>query len=305
MSDQRSATLITGAGSGLGLECALFLAARNYRVFGGVLTEAEAETLRAQAQVRNVSVNVVHLDVTSPEQVQNAVQSVLVEAGRLDALIHFAGLGLRGFFEDLSLDEIRRVFEVNLFGVMALTQAALPHMRRQRAGRIVITSSAGGRMGTMSISGYASSKFAVEGFAECLAQEVRPFNIRVSLLEPGLVRTPHFTVNRNRAQRAMDPEGAYYQWFCRHEKLVDDILARNHFLPEDVARVVYRILTASHPRLRYVVGTNAKLILSLRRYIPGELFERTYWAIVRRVVTRPRAPDQKGDGMNVPTPRRT
>ena len=148
-------------------------------------------------------------------------------------------------------------------------------------------------MGTMSISGYASSKFAVEGFAECLAQEVRPFNIRVSLLEPGLVRTPHFTVNRNRARRSMDPEGAYYQWFCRHEEIVDKILARNHFLPADVARAVYRILAASRPRLRYVVGTNAKLILSLRRYIPGELFERVYWAVVRRMVTTQRPAAKK------------
>jgi NAD(P)-dependent dehydrogenase (short-subunit alcohol dehydrogenase family) len=293
VADARSTALITGAGSGLGLECALFLAEHRYRVCGAVLNEAEAETLRAEAGRRNVSVHVVRLDVTSPEQIAETVHSVLKETGRLDALIHFAGMGLRGFFEDLSLEEIRKVFDVNVFGVMALTQAVLPYMREQRSGRIIVTSSAGGRMGTMSISGYASSKFAVEGFAECLSQEVRPFNIHVSLLEPGLIRTPHFTVNRNRARRAADPAGPYYQWFCRHEQIVDDVLARNHFSPADVARVVYRILTARRPRLRYVVGTNAKLILNLRRYIPGEWFERIYWAVVRRMVTSPRPPASK------------
>ena len=288
MAEDRQTLLITGAGSGLGLECALFLAQRNYRVFGAFLTEAEGDTLRRQAAQRNTSVCGVRMDVTDRQDIDAVVADLLAQTGRLDGLVHFAGLGLRGFFEDLSLDEIRQVYEVNVFGVMALTQAVLPHMRRMRAGRIVITSSAGGRMGAMSISGYASSKFAVEGFAECLSQEVRPFNIHVSLVEPGLIRTPHFTVNRNRATRAMDPNGPYYQWFCRHEKIVDGILARNRFTPVDVARTVEGILSARRPRLRYVVGTNAKLILNLRRYIPGEWFERVYWTFARRMVTNPR-----------------
>ncbi len=288
MAEDRQTLLITGAGSGLGLECALYLAQRNYRVFGAFLTEAEGDTLRREAAQRNTSVCGVRMDVTDRREIDAVVAGLVAETGRLDGLIHFAGMGLRGFFEDLSMDEIRQVYEVNVFGVMALTQAVLPHMRRQRSGRIIITSSAGGRMGAMSISGYASSKFAVEGFAECLAQEVRPFNIHVSLLEPGLIRTPHFTVNRNRATRAMDPNGPYYAWFCRHEKIVDGILARNHFTSADVARTAGRILAARNPRLRYVVGTNAKLILNLRRYIPGEWFERIYWAFVRRMITAPR-----------------
>ena len=145
-------------------------------------------------------------------------------------------------------------------------------------------------MGAMSIAGYASSKFAVEGFAECLSQELRPFGIWVSLLEPGLVQTPHFTVNRNRARNSVNPASPYYAWFCQHEKIVDDILARGKITPQAVADVVFKVLGARRPHLRYIVGRNAKLILNLRRYVPGEWFESIYWAAVRRMVTGPRRP---------------
>ena len=278
---------ITGAGSGLGMESAIFLASRGFRVFGSVLTEAEADVLKSAASERGVSIEILRTDVTRPEEIESSLQQIVAAAGTLDGLIQFAGMGLRGFFEDLTLEEIRRVFDVNLFGMMAVTRAVLPLMRKAKRGRIILTSSVGGRMGSMSIGGYSSSKFAVEGFGECLRQEMAPFNVQVSLLEPGLIYTPHFTVNRNRARGAMDAGSPYYSWFCRHEKLVDDILRRNRFGAPEVARTVFEILTARRPRLRYLVGAKAKLVVNLRRYLPGELFERVYWAMVRRVVTRP------------------
>lgn len=296
MSDSSSkVALITGAGSGLGLEAALTLAAEGYRVFGTVLTQAEDETLTAAALARGVTVRPVHMDVTQLSQVQSGVTYVIAAAGRIDALITFAGLGLRGFFEDLGLDEIRRVYDVNVFGTMAVVQAVLPYMRKAKSGRIILTTSIGGRMGTMTISGYGSSKFACEGFGECLHQELLPFGIHVSLLEPGLVATPHFTRNRNRGRRAVDPSSPYYKWFCQHEQIVDSILARRSFGAEDVARTVVKILSARRPRLRYVVGRTAKVIFALRRYIPGELFQNVYWAFVRRMVTRPK---RQADGLS-------
>ncbi len=269
------------------MESAVYLASRGFRVFGSVLTDAVAEALKNTASERGVSVDILHTDVTRPDEIERSLHSILSAAGTLEGLVQFAGMGLRGFFEDLTLEEIRRVFDVNLFGMMAVTRAVLPVMRKARHGRIILTSSVGGRMASMSIGGYASSKFAVEGFGECLRQEMAPFNVQVSLLEPGLIHTPHFTVNRNRARGAMDTASPYYSWFRRHEELVDGILARNRFGAPDVARTVFRILTARRPRLRYLVGTKAKLVVNLRRYLPGELFERIYWAMVRRVVTRP------------------
>jgi NAD(P)-dependent dehydrogenase (short-subunit alcohol dehydrogenase family) len=282
--------LVTGAGSGLGLETALTLASRGFEVYGSVLTAEEDSALQTQAAHRRVNIASLVMDVTREDQVRSAVGLLLSRAGRIDALICFAGLGLRGFFEDLALEEIRRVYEVNVFGAMTVTKAVLPAMREARRGRIILTSSVGGRMGSMTISGYASSKFAVEGFGECLHQEAYPFGIRVSLLEPGLVATPHFTVNRNRARNAVNPASPYYPWFCQHEHIVDQILEKSSFGPSEVAETVYRILHTRRPRLRYVVGRSAKVIFACRRYIPGELFQNIYWAIVRKMVTQPKNP---------------
>ena len=288
MTDAHEVVLVTGAGSGMGMETALLMASGGYRVYGSVLNDAEDAALRNAARERHTALETVRMDVTDPEQVALAVRKVMDSEGRIDALVQFAGIGLRGFFEDLEIAEIRRVFDVNLFGLMTVTQAVLPHMRAARRGRILLTSSIGGRMGSMSISGYASSKFAIEGWAECLRQELAPFGIWVTLLEPGLIQTPHFTVNRNRARRALNPASPYYAWFCQHEKIVVDILTNNRFTVAEIAEAVRAIVKARRPRLRYVIGSKAKLILALRRYIPGEWFQNLYWSMVRRMVTKPR-----------------
>ncbi len=279
--------LVTGAGSGMGLECALFLAGHGYRVFGTVLDEAEAGRAGREAIQRGAGIEWLRMNLTRQEQINDGISTLLARTGRLDALVHFAGVGLRGFFEDLTLEEIRETYDVNVFGAMALVKCVLPHMRARRSGRILLTTSVAGRMGSMSISGYSSTKFALEGFGECVSQEVRPFGIYLSMLEPGLIATPHFTVNRRQARHSLDPSSPYAEWFRRHEEIVDRILVRRQFTPVDVARTVVRFLTARRPRLRYVVGRNAKLVLNLRRYIPGEWFDRIYWPVLRRMVTTP------------------
>src|SRR5580700_2533016 len=288
MTDDRPVVLITGAGSGLGLASSLFLAARNFRVYGTTLTEAEEQELRAQAAGHNVEVSPLLMNVTRRADIDRTVDTIIREAGRIDAVVHFAGMGLRGFLEDLSMQEIRQLYDVNVFGIMELTQAVLPHMRARRSGRIVITASAAGRMGEMSIAGYSSGKFAVVGLGECLRQEMALLNIHVSVLEPGLIYTPHFGINRNRARRAVDPTSPYYFWFCQHEAIVDKLLATNKFTAADIAAVVYKILTARHPRLHYMVGFKLKLMVTLRDLIPFEWFERIHQKIIVRMVTQPR-----------------
>ena len=290
MTDHRPVALITGAGSGLGMEAALFLAARNFRVYGTALTEAEQQDLLDEAARRRTQVSALRMDVTRRPDIDRTVETIIREAGRIDAVVHFAGMGLRGFFEDLSMQEIRRLYDVNVFGIMELTQAVLPHMRARRSGRIVITASAAGRMGEMSIAGYSSGKFAVVGLGECLRQEMALLNIHVSVLEPGLIYTPHFGINRNRARRAVDPASPYYFWFCQHEAIVDKLLATNKFTTVDIARVVYKILTARQPRLHYMVGFKLKLMVTLRDLIPFEWLERIHRKIIVRMVTKPRRP---------------
>jgi NAD(P)-dependent dehydrogenase (short-subunit alcohol dehydrogenase family) len=282
--------LITGAGTGIGLATALYLADSGFRVYASIPDPSQQEGVDAAASERDVDLQVLQLDVTDQQSIQLAVGAVVKESGGVYGLVNCAGLGLRGFFEDLSDREIRRLFDVNVFGVMAVTRAVLPHMRAARCGRVVIISSAGGRIASMTISAYCASKFAVEGFGESLALEVAPFDLHVSLIEPGLVLTPHFTVNRGRAGAAVDPGSPYYPWFAQHEKIVDDILRARRITPTDVARTVYRALTAKRPELRYVVGWRAKLMISLRRYLPGELFERLYFSQLIRMVTQPGDP---------------
>jgi NAD(P)-dependent dehydrogenase (short-subunit alcohol dehydrogenase family) len=292
--------LITGAGTGFGLATALFLAQRGYRVYATVPDLGQQEAMLAAAEEHRVCLHVLQLDVTAPASIQSAVNTIVAESDGIYGLVNSAGLGLRGFFEDLSEPEIRRLFEVNVFGVMAVTRAVLPHMRAAHRGRIVIISSAGGRIAAMTLSGYCAGKFALEGFGESLALEVAPLGVHVSLVEPGPVMTPHFTVHRGRARAAVDPQSPYYAWFVQHERMVDGVLQARRITPADVAQVVYRALQAKRPRLRYVVGRRARLLITLRRYLPGELFERLYYGLTIRMITKPHTSNQGLDELALP-----
>lgn len=278
--------LITGAGSGIGLACALQVARAGYHTIAGVLDTTQDAEVQEAARRAGLVVSTVCCDVTDAAAVRRVVET----AGPLYGLVNSAGIGLRGFFEDLSDDEIRQAYEVNMFGSMSMARAVLPGMRARRRGRIILVSSAGGRIASMGISGYSSGKFALEGFAEALAMEVLPFGIGVSLIEPGLVLTPHFTHHRGRARAATDPHSPYYRWFVQHEHLVDEILLKQRIAPEDVAAAVLAALRARRPRLHYVVGRYARLTVALRRHLPDAWFERLYFRTLLGRVTQPRHP---------------
>jgi NAD(P)-dependent dehydrogenase (short-subunit alcohol dehydrogenase family) len=192
---------------------------------------------------------------------------------------------LRGYFEDVSELEVRSVFDSNLFGTMAVTRAFLPMMREARQGRIVILSSTAGRMGSPGSSAYCASKFALEGFAECLLQEMVPFGVQVSLIEPGFVRTELFGKNRHIASGAAAASSPYREWFQRLEQLTDKEAESAVTTPADVAEVVLKILEAKHPRIRYIVGRRARFLLSLRRHLPGEMFDQIFTREMTRRLT--------------------
>ena len=294
------AILISGAGSGIGLASALYLAQHGFRVFATVPDLAQRAAVESAAAERGVSLHVLHLDVTEPESIQRAVNTVIETCGAIYAVVHSAGLGMRGFFEDLTDAEIRRVFDVNVFGVMALTRAVLPSMRAARRGRIIVVGSVAGRIASMSLSGYCAGKFALEGFVESLWMEVRPLGLHVSVIEPGNVLTPHFTVHRGRAAAATNPRSPYYRWFVRHEQLVDKILRARWITPGDVARTVHAALTVKRPRLRYPVGRGARIVIFLRRIVPPRLFERLYFGHVVRLVTRSGPPELELSELSLP-----
>ena len=284
-SHQVGSVLITGSGTGLGLATALYLAQRGFKVYASVPDLSQQEGMDAAATEQGVSLKVLQLDVADQASIEAAVGTIIAECGGIYGLVNNAGIGLRGFFEDLSEEEIRRLFDVNVFGTMAVTRAVLPHMRAAHRGRIVIISSVGGRIGSLAVSAYCGTKFAQEGFGESLAQEVQPFGVRVILVEPAIVSTERWTVNRGVAKRALDPNSPYCAWFRQEEKLANGLVASSPTKPLDIAKTVHRALTAKRPRLRYMVGRRARLVVALRRYLPGELFERIYFGEVIRRVT--------------------
>jgi NAD(P)-dependent dehydrogenase (short-subunit alcohol dehydrogenase family) len=298
--------LITGSSTGLGLETALYLAEQGFHVYATMRDTSQGAELLDAAERCRVDLDVLPLDVTDPASIDRAVARVIDETGGIFGLVNNAGIGLRGCFEDLSEAEIRQVFEANVFGTMAVTRRVLPAMRAAGRGRVVTITSVGGRIATFGLSAYCSTKFAQEGFAESLALELAPFGLHSILIEPGMIKTSRWTVNRGTATHAFDAESPYSEMFRRHEAISDQFVDSRRTRPVDVAKAVHRALTARRPRLRYVVGRPAAAAISLRRHLPGELFERLYFGsllrrIARETVDRPRLePEPRSqDDMNL------
>lgn len=282
-----NSVLVTGAGNGIGLETALYLAEHGFQVYATVRDLSKRELLDRSAAERHVQLRVLPLDITDPVSIETAVHTIVGERGGIYGLVNNAGIGLRGYFEDLSDAEIRRLFETNVFGTMGMTRAVLPHMRAARRGRVVIVTSIGGRLGSIGVSAYCSTKFAQEGFGESLAQEVIPLGISVSLVEPAITKTERWDVHRSLAAGALNPESPYYAWFQEAERRADHLVKTSPTRPLDVAKAIHAALTADRPRLRYLVGRRAALAVKLRRYLPEPWFERLFFGEAVRRVTRP------------------
>ena len=259
MSNQK-VILITGTSSGNGQAIARLLAQRGFTVFGTSRNPAGSERLP--------NVEVLPLDVRSDESVQACVDAVLQRAGRLDILVNNAGYVLGGAIEEVSIEEAKSQFETNLFGVMRVIQAVLPTMRRQASGQIINVSSLVGLVPVPFLGGYSASKFALEGYTEALRHEVKPFNIRVSLIEPGFIRT---SLARNRlyaARRIQD----YDPW---RERAYEVIHHSEETAPEPTlaAESVLHVIQSKSPKTRYQVGKDAISLPRLRRFLPESLFE--------------------------------
>ena len=264
--------LITGSSSGIGLETSLYLARRGYTVWATMRNIEKAGELQKIAQSEKLPVEIASLDVCDESSVKNAVEKILQKSGRIDVLINNAGYGLRGASEEVSLDEWKRQFETNFFGVIRVTQAVLPQMRAQRAGAIVNISSVLGRMAIPFSGPYTASKFALEGLTETLRYELAPWNIKVVLIEPGFIAT-NFQQNVQLAQAAQSKDSPYALFKQASGRRVQRNIYRAA-PPERVAKMIYRAITHPHPKLRYAVGRDARLVLPLRRFLPEGLFER-------------------------------
>ena len=259
MPDQR-VVLITGASSGVGQSTARLLAERGYKVFGTSRNPTSVE--------RRSTVDTLSLDVRADDSVRACVETVVDRCGHLDVLINNAGYELAGALEEISPAEARAQFETNFFGVVRMVDAVLPLMRRQKRGHIINVGSLSGLSAIPFLGMYSASKFALEGYTEALRHEIKPFNIRVSLTEAGFLKTPMMHHRQLAASRIAE----YDDW---RQRALNAIRAHEEKGPgpEAVAEQLLEIVSSEAPRLRYLIGGQAKSVARLRRFLPAGLFE--------------------------------
>jgi NAD(P)-dependent dehydrogenase (short-subunit alcohol dehydrogenase family) len=256
----RKVVLVTGASSGIGETIADRFAAGGWQVFG---TDPGNAAAAARDRVRGLV-----LDVTDDASVALAVAAVGREAGRIDALINNAGVALAGPLEEISAAQAMALFDVNLFGIMRVTNAVLPLMRAQRSGRIVNMSSLAGLLPAPYLGIYSASKHALEGYSEALAGELGGFGVSVALVEPGFVRT-----GLGRAAATGENPLAAYDAIRQRALAGLRRAVEDGNPPAAVADAVWRAATARRPRMRYPVGTGARSVRLLRALLPRGLLQ--------------------------------
>jgi NAD(P)-dependent dehydrogenase (short-subunit alcohol dehydrogenase family) len=257
--------LITGATSGLGKACAEYLAARGLIVYGA----------GRRAMAETGAVKHLQMDVTDPESVKQAVEKVIAEQGHVDMVVNNAGMGIGGAAELATVDEIRLQMRTNFMGTVHVCSAVLPYMRQNGGGTLVNVSSLGGVMGLPFQAYYSASKFAVEGYSEALSLEVKPFNVKVCLIEPGDFATG-FTASRINSETTRQSK----EYGTQFEKTLKNIEKEEQggLKPERLAQVVYRIANSKHPKFRYKVGNLVQVGFAMcKTWIPS----RTYQFLLR------------------------
>ncbi|MCP9484260.1 MAG: oxidoreductase [Gaiellaceae bacterium MAG52_C11] len=282
--DVSKAVLITGCSSGIGRATAERLARSGWTVY------ATARSTDSIADLGRAGCLLLELDVTDDASMRTAVTSVEQTEGAVGVLVNNAGYSLNGAIESVPLDEVRRQFETNVFGLARLSQLVLPGMRSQSFGRIVNVSSMGGRLTFPGSGYYHASKHAVEAISDALRFEVQGFGVDVVVIEPGLIRTGFADAAVGTiADRSEDPEGPY-DGFNQAVAVTTAGAYRNSIArtlgggPETVARAIEKAISAERPHTRYRVTGSARLFLTLRRLLPDRLWD----AMVARTFPQPR-----------------
>lgn len=262
-SPSQQVAIVTGSSSGIGFETALALARNGFTTFATMRKLAKKEEIQSIGSREKLPIHVVELDVTSESSVSDGIQKIITQAGRIDVLVNNAGYGVMGAFEDLSLSEVREQFETNFLGIIRVTQAVLPTMRKQKTGRIINISSVAGKIGLPGSGAYCSSKFALEGISESMAYELEPFGISVVLIEPGPIKT-NFAGGMMMAKRAQNPASPYSGLMQRMSSTIGQMMA-NGSNPALVANVVLEAATTRNPEFRYLAGKEAEAWIDNRR----------------------------------------
>jgi len=274
--DEQQTVLVTGGTSGLGRATAIGLAARGYRVFAGGRSEERRSAVEAEARERNLPLTALEMDVTDDASVARALSRVRAESGAVDVLVNNAGIAIVAAMEEITLEDLRRQFETNFFGVLRVTQQVLPAMRERRRGRIINVSSVAGKLVSPLFGPYSSSKFALEAMTDALRLELHHLGIYAVLIEPGYIPTDMENAALSLSQRYAEgseasPYAAVYRGFRRAWKQTTD---RPRYRPENCAEVILRALVETPPRPRYTVTREARLTALARRLVPDRALDR-------------------------------
>jgi NAD(P)-dependent dehydrogenase (short-subunit alcohol dehydrogenase family) len=257
----KKTVLITGISSGFGKATAKLLAEAGYTVYGTVRQETGSEEV----------MNIFKMDLTDFQSVRNAVNAVISKEGRIDILINNAGMHTGGPIETAPLEHLRLQMETNFTGMVNLTREVLPYMRKQGNGLIINFSSIGGLMGLPFQAFYSASKFAIEGFSEALRMEVKQFNIKVVVVNPGDFCTSN-SANRRKFLTPTGPDDPYQSQFTRTLAIIEKDEASG-WKPEVLARKIVRIAECRNPRQRYIISSfEQRLAVTLKHILPGKLF---------------------------------
>lgn len=269
----KKVVLVTGASSGIGKAAALELSRCGCTVYAAARRVGEMEDLLQHG------INIMALDVTDEKSMVDCVSRIVVNEGRVDVLVNNAGYGSYGALEDVPIDEARRQFEVNLFGLARMTQLVLPSMRRNKSGRIINISSMGAKIYTPFGSWYHSTKFALEGLSDSLRLELAPFGIDVVLVEPGCIKTQWEGIAMDNLTKN-SAKGAYVDRAKRFADNMSKLYSGNITAPEKVAQTIAKAAMAHRPKTRYVVGYLARPVIFMRWLLGDRAFDR----LVRFVV---------------------
>lgn len=262
--------LVTGSSSGIGLETSLALAKDGYRTFASMRDTGKAIELQEAAKKENFSIDVIELDVDKEDSIISAVKKVMSEAGRIDVLVNNAGYGQFGCTEDVPIEDFRKQFETNFFSIVRIIQEVAPIMRKQGSGIIVNISSIVGRMGLPGSPAYISTKFALEGFSECLRYELGQFGVKTTIIEPGVIKT-NFFKSMHIPESKTDP---------KYKELTDKILSGLKMMvemgtaPSQVADVVIKAIHDKEILPRYTAGTDAAMFMEAKKMKTDIEFEK-------------------------------
>jgi short-subunit dehydrogenase len=260
--------LITGASSGIGKATAELLAKQGHVVY------AAARRLEKMEDLKAFGVKTLQMDVTKHEDVVNSVETVIKNEGRIDVLFNNAGYGLYGALEDISIEDAKYQYDVNIFGLADVTKQVLPYMREQKSGTIINTSSMGGKVYTPLGSWYHSTKHALEGWSDCLRLDLKQFGIDVVIIEPGIIRTEFADVVSSQMKKN-SKEPAYSEYIDKVAKATQQTYAEgNGSSPDVIAELVLKAISDKNPKTRYVAGKLAKPFMFLRKMVSDRMFDK-------------------------------